>query len=176
MGVSVLLRLFISSNEVCNFAYAIWHIHEQNSIFKYTTMGPMIPKEMEYNLHYGDVRDWNLSKVEAALKGKNLLPEQILSFKSSPSWKGRQIFPYQSYFSWRWVLLLLKGLDTLDWFSAILIRQTIFELPVCFPVQQLLLKAVYYKRKEGSKIFFLLLWSTSFQKGEKAILSEFSPL
>ena len=25
---------------------------EQSSIFKYTTMGPMIPKEMKYNLHY----------------------------------------------------------------------------------------------------------------------------
>ena len=25
-------------------------------LFKYTTMGPMIPKEMKYNLHYGDVR------------------------------------------------------------------------------------------------------------------------
>ena len=32
MGVSVLLRLFISSNEVCNTAYALQHIHEQNSI------------------------------------------------------------------------------------------------------------------------------------------------
>ena len=29
---------------------------EQNSIFKYTTMGPMIQKEMKYNLHYGNVR------------------------------------------------------------------------------------------------------------------------
>ena len=37
MGVSVLLRLFISSNEVCNTAYALKRIHEQNSIFKYTT-------------------------------------------------------------------------------------------------------------------------------------------
>ena len=56
MGVSFFLRLFISSNEVCNTAYALQRIHEQNSIFKYTTMGPMIPKEMKYNLHYGDVR------------------------------------------------------------------------------------------------------------------------
>ena len=29
MGVSVLLRLFISSNEVCNTAYALLRIHEQ---------------------------------------------------------------------------------------------------------------------------------------------------
>ena len=56
IGVSVLLRLFISSNEVRNTAYALKRIHEQNSIFKYTTMGPMIPKEMKYNLHYGDAR------------------------------------------------------------------------------------------------------------------------
>ena len=39
----VLLRLFISSNEVCKTAYALYHIHEQNSIFKNTIMGPMIP-------------------------------------------------------------------------------------------------------------------------------------
>ena len=55
MGVSVLLRLFNSNNEVCNTGYALWRIHEQN-IFKYATMGPMIPKEMKDNLHYGDVR------------------------------------------------------------------------------------------------------------------------
>ena len=28
---------------------------EQNSIFKDTSMGPMIPKEIKYNLHYGEV-------------------------------------------------------------------------------------------------------------------------
>ena len=55
MGVSVLLRLFISSSEVCNIAYALYRIHEQNSNFKDPTMGPMIPKEMKYNLHYGKV-------------------------------------------------------------------------------------------------------------------------
>ena len=33
--------------------------HEQNSIIKYTTMGPMITKEMKYNLHYDEVKgDW----------------------------------------------------------------------------------------------------------------------
>ena len=32
MGVSVLLRLFISSNEVCKADYALYRIHEQNSI------------------------------------------------------------------------------------------------------------------------------------------------
>ena len=47
MGVSILLRLFISSNEVSNTAYALWRIHEQNSIFKYTIIGPMILKEMK---------------------------------------------------------------------------------------------------------------------------------
>ena len=58
MGVSVLLRLFIGSNdnEVFITAYAFLCKNEQNSIFKYTTMGPMIPKEMKYNLHYCDVR------------------------------------------------------------------------------------------------------------------------
>ena len=30
--------------------------YEQNSILKYTTMSQMIPKEMKYNMHYGDVR------------------------------------------------------------------------------------------------------------------------
>ena len=48
MGVSVLLR---NSNEVCNTAYALYRIHEQNSIFKDSTMGPRIPKEMKYYLH-----------------------------------------------------------------------------------------------------------------------------
>ena len=56
MGVSVLLRLFISGNSVCNTAYALSVYMSRNSIFKYTTMGSMIPKEMKYNLHYGDVR------------------------------------------------------------------------------------------------------------------------
>ena len=55
MGVSVLLRLFRRSN-VCNTANARKRIHEHNSIFKYTTIGPMIPKKMKYNLHYGNVR------------------------------------------------------------------------------------------------------------------------
>ena len=32
--------------------YGLENGSEQNSIFKYTTMGPMIPKEMKYNLHY----------------------------------------------------------------------------------------------------------------------------
>ena len=52
MGASVLLRLYISSNEICSTAYALLRIHEQN----YTTMEPMIPKEIKYNLHYSDVR------------------------------------------------------------------------------------------------------------------------
>ena len=56
MRVLVLLRLFISSHEVCNTAYTLQRIHEQNSIFKDTTMSPMIPKEMKYNPHYGEVR------------------------------------------------------------------------------------------------------------------------
>ena len=56
MGDSVLLKLFISRNEVCNNLYALLRIHKQNSIFKYTIMGPMIPKEMKNNLHYGEVR------------------------------------------------------------------------------------------------------------------------
>ena len=56
MGVSVLSRLFISSNEVWHTAYALLRILKKNPILKYTTMGPMIPKEMKYNLHYGDVR------------------------------------------------------------------------------------------------------------------------
>ena len=34
-------------------------MHQQNTIFKYTTMGPMIPKEMKYYVHYGDVRAAN---------------------------------------------------------------------------------------------------------------------
>ena len=56
MAVSVLMRHFISSNEVCNTVYALKRIDEQNSICNYATMGPMIPKEMKYNLNYGDVR------------------------------------------------------------------------------------------------------------------------
>ena len=57
MGVSVLLRQFISSNEACNTAYALWRIHEQNCIFKDTKTGAVIPKETKYNLHYGEVRE-----------------------------------------------------------------------------------------------------------------------
>ena len=55
MGVPVLFRLLIYSNEVCNTVNALQIIHEQNSIFKDTTLGPMIPKEMKYNLHYDEV-------------------------------------------------------------------------------------------------------------------------
>ena len=63
MGVSVLLRLFISSNEVYNTAYALLRIHEQNSISKYTTLGPVIPKKMKYNLHHGDLNLPTLSHL-----------------------------------------------------------------------------------------------------------------
>ena len=70
MGVSVLLRLFISSNEVCNTAYAFSRIHEQNSIFKYTTMGPMIPKEIKYNLHSGELQE---KAVYKCLVGLNMV-------------------------------------------------------------------------------------------------------
>ena len=55
MGVSVLLRLSISSNKVYNATYALLRL-QQNSIFKFTTTAPMIPKEMEYSPYYGDVR------------------------------------------------------------------------------------------------------------------------
>ena len=41
MKVSVLLRLFISSYEVCNTAYAL----EQKSISKNTTMGLNLPRK-----------------------------------------------------------------------------------------------------------------------------------
>ena len=56
MGDPVLSKSPTSSNETGNSAFALYRIHEQNSIFKYTTMCPMIPKEMIYNLHCGDVR------------------------------------------------------------------------------------------------------------------------
>ena len=58
MGVSILLRLFISSNEVCNTAYVL--------LFKDTTMGPMIPKEMKYNLHSGKKNE-NVSLLYPAI-------------------------------------------------------------------------------------------------------------
>ena len=47
MGVLVLMRPFISRNEVFYTAYALLPKHEQNFIFKDTTMGPMIPKEIK---------------------------------------------------------------------------------------------------------------------------------
>ena len=53
MGISVLLRLFISSNK---FAILLSSSSEQNSIFKYTTMGPMVPKEMKYKSALWDIR------------------------------------------------------------------------------------------------------------------------
>ena len=70
MGGSVLLRLFISYNEVCNTAYALQRIHEQDSIFKDSTMGPMIPKEMKYNLHYGKVLG---DVLQLPIAGKELI-------------------------------------------------------------------------------------------------------
>ena len=51
MGFSILLRLFIRSNEIRNTNYASLCIHAQNSIFKDITMCQMILKEMKYNLH-----------------------------------------------------------------------------------------------------------------------------
>ena len=56
MEASVLLRLFISCGDVYNTADALYRIHEQKSIFEDTRMGLVIPKEIKYNLHYGDVR------------------------------------------------------------------------------------------------------------------------
>ena len=57
MRVSVLLRFFIA---ILKFATLLSpsSVYMSSSIFKhkYTTMGPMIPKEKKYNLHYGDVR------------------------------------------------------------------------------------------------------------------------
>ena len=50
MGVSVLLRLFISSNEICNTAYALYRIYEQNSTFKDTTVGLMILEPTSFTL------------------------------------------------------------------------------------------------------------------------------
>ena len=50
MGFSILLRLFIRSNEIRNTNYASLCIHAQNSIFKDITMCQMILKEMKYNL------------------------------------------------------------------------------------------------------------------------------
>ena len=46
MGVSVLLRLFIRTIKVSNTAYAFKRKHEQNSIFKDTTMGSVTPEEI----------------------------------------------------------------------------------------------------------------------------------
>ena len=45
MGVSS-LRLFINSDEVCNMLTSPF-VHEQNSIFKDTAMGAVIPKEVK---------------------------------------------------------------------------------------------------------------------------------
>ena len=53
MGVSVLLRFFISSNE---FATLLTPSSVYMKRTPCTTMGPMIPKEMKYDLHYSDVR------------------------------------------------------------------------------------------------------------------------
>ena len=48
-------------------------------VFKNTTMGPLVPQEMKYNLHYGDVRgdvlppphNTNTSLREVKIKVKN---------------------------------------------------------------------------------------------------------
>ena len=66
-----------SSLAVMKFATLITpaSVHEQNSIFKDTIMGPMIPKEMKYNLHYGDLthtrRSWYIRRV-----ANNVDPDQ----------------------------------------------------------------------------------------------------
>ena len=62
---------FISSNE-----FATLLTPEQNSIFKYTTMGPMIPKEMKYNLHYQAFSEKipTLTEMNFLLCGANYFP------------------------------------------------------------------------------------------------------
>ena len=68
MGVSVLLRLFISSNDVCNKSQNRMPLETKNTQhslrplaytraeLQFQIMGPIIPKHIKYNLHYGDVR------------------------------------------------------------------------------------------------------------------------
>ena len=46
-----------------------------SSIFKYTTMGQTIPKEMKYNLHYGTIhlsnmKDYSLLNMDILIKKK----------------------------------------------------------------------------------------------------------
>ena len=70
MAVSVLLRPFISSNEVCNTAYFLKRIHEQNSIFKDTTMQDCVMSVVhsdELNSVFSENRDpylmtWTLTE------------------------------------------------------------------------------------------------------------------
>ena len=56
MWVSVLLRLFISSNEVCNTAYALYVYMSRTPFSNLPQFGPMILTEMKNNLHYNEVR------------------------------------------------------------------------------------------------------------------------
>ena len=66
-------------------------MHEQNSIFKYTTMGPTIPKEMKYNLHYGDVRGDVLSPLAPAAVKTYVW--RISKKRKKEKWKKKTYFP-----------------------------------------------------------------------------------
>ena len=77
MDVSVLLRLLKSSSEVYNTAYALLRTHEENSSFKDTTMGPVTPKEMKYNLHYGEVRRDVLSPPHGTITKVKIKIEKV---------------------------------------------------------------------------------------------------
>ena len=82
VGVSVLLRLFISSKEVGNTAYDLYHIHEQNFIFKKK-------KKKKKKKKYGPNKskgDENInctvvsSEKKSNLKRKKFLPKGSCSF------------------------------------------------------------------------------------------------
>ena len=53
--------------------------------FKYTTMGPIIPKEMKHNLHYddvrGDVQSFQMAAMAANLDFRSVLFELFLIYK-----------------------------------------------------------------------------------------------
>ena len=52
MGVSVLLRLFISSNEVCNIEYTLKLIHEQNWINPFMPSGLFYINSLDRSISY----------------------------------------------------------------------------------------------------------------------------
>ena len=69
-------------------------VYMSSSIFKYTTVGPRIPKEMKYNLHYGDLQTciWPSDIVDKILLHTNLDIQTQLAFSLGTFLKTKYLY------------------------------------------------------------------------------------